>query len=251
MRPIKIVGLCLVAAFALGALVASAAQASGAEFGRCVAQKKGEYTTGTCAVKAAKAHKGKFEYVPGPGSSPSFTMTGGPAVREVPEFGGPVECTKSTGSGQITGVKSAEAVITYEGCETGGAKWESAGKPPGDVTTEVLAISLIGHGETGPKGQEPASKGAWSDLAGKSGPWAIYTQEGGIEYEMNGDVVGVTTPTNSASNTSTLTFAKAGPEQNLMTTLHVSGSLIGTAPTFWNQVNTVHFAESDVEVKAP
>jgi hypothetical protein len=251
MRPIKIVGLCLVAAFALSALVASAAQASGAEFGRCVAQKKGEYTTGTCAVKAAKAHKGNFEYVPGPGPNPSFTASGGAVKRETAAFGGPQECTSSTGSGKITGVKSAEIAMTFEGCQSGGNKCTSAGDPTGDISTQTLAVTLIGHGETGPKGQEPLSNEAWSDLAGKSGPWAIYTCEGGIEDEINGDVVGVTTPTNSAAPNSTLTFAKGGPEQNLTTTRSISGGLIGTAPTFLNTVQSIHFAESDVEVKAP
>jgi hypothetical protein len=65
MRRIRIVGLCLVAAFAFSALVASAAQAAGPEWGRCVAQKKGEYTEGNCQTKSAKAHKGKFEWKPG------------------------------------------------------------------------------------------------------------------------------------------------------------------------------------------
>jgi hypothetical protein len=65
MRRIRIVGLCLVASFAFGALVASAAQAAEPEWGRCVAQKKGEYTEGNCKTKSAKAHKGKFEWKAG------------------------------------------------------------------------------------------------------------------------------------------------------------------------------------------
>jgi hypothetical protein len=69
MRRIRIVGLCLVAAFALSAVVASAAQAEGPEWGHCLAQKKGEYTEGNCKTKSAKAHKGKFEWFPGGGAA--------------------------------------------------------------------------------------------------------------------------------------------------------------------------------------
>ena len=281
MKRIKVVGLCLVAVFAMSAIVASGAQATGAEFGQCVAKKKGEYTTATCAVKSVKAHKGKFEFVPGPSptcaaqkhgeyttntcsvksSKPkkgkfekkagsSFTLVGGPGVLETPAFGGPVECTNSTGSGKITGAKKNESITTFENCQTGGKKCNSALAPSGIITTQPLTGTLIGHGEKGPKGNEPASKAAWTDIVGTSGPSSIFTCEGGIEIETNGDVVGVTTPTNSASNSSTLTFAKAGPEQNLLTTLSLGGSPVGTAPSFQNQVVTLKFAESDEETKA-
>lgn len=282
MKRIKVVGLCLVAVFAMSAIIASGAQAAtGAEYGQCIAKKKAEYTTGTCAVKSAKAHKGKFEFVPGPSpkcaaqkkgeyttgtctvksSKPkkghfekkagsTFTITGGPGVLETPAFGGPVECTNSVGSGSITGVKTNQSITTFENCQTGGKKCNSALAPAGSITTQPLSGTLIGHGEKGPKGNEPATKVAWDDIYGTSGPSSIFTCEGGIEIETVGDVVGVQTPTNTASNSATLTFAKAGPEQNLLTTLSVGGSPIGTAPSFQNQIVTLKFAESDEITKA-
>ncbi len=44
MGRIRTVGLCLLAMFALGAIIASVAQAEGPEWGRCKAQKGGKYT---------------------------------------------------------------------------------------------------------------------------------------------------------------------------------------------------------------
>lgn len=101
MRTTKIVGLCLVAAFALSAFAMSATSAYAGEWGQCyktekagkgkysekncitrdekkgkpkgnyefragpspscVAVKKGEYTNSTCTTKASKKGKGKFE----------------------------------------------------------------------------------------------------------------------------------------------------------------------------------------------
>ncbi len=67
MKRIRIVGLCLVAVFAFGAIVASAAQAAGPEWGRCAPQKKGKYTEGNCLTEAAQnkhgVYKGKYEWV--------------------------------------------------------------------------------------------------------------------------------------------------------------------------------------------
>jgi hypothetical protein len=65
MRRIRIVGLCLIAVFAVVAVAATSASAAEPEWGHCVAHKKGEYTEGNCKTKSAKAHKGKFEWLSG------------------------------------------------------------------------------------------------------------------------------------------------------------------------------------------
>ncbi|MGP0100939.1 MAG: hypothetical protein ACLPUT_04860 [Solirubrobacteraceae bacterium] len=67
MKRIRTVGLCLVAAFAFGALVASAAQAAGPEWGRCVSVKKGFYSDSNCQTRdeSKGKPKGKFEWLPG------------------------------------------------------------------------------------------------------------------------------------------------------------------------------------------
>jgi len=68
-RHLKMVGLCLLAVFALGAVAASAAQAEGPEWGRCVklAKNKGKYKDANCTELEGKVkHAGKptEEFVP-------------------------------------------------------------------------------------------------------------------------------------------------------------------------------------------
>jgi hypothetical protein len=83
MKRIRIMGLCIVAAFALSAVAASSASAG--EYGQCKstspttgkAIKKGEFTDVNCQVwsvkvkngKEVKAKKGHFEWFPGPSPS--------------------------------------------------------------------------------------------------------------------------------------------------------------------------------------
>ena len=65
MRRIRLVGLCLVASLALGALFASMAQASGPEWGRCEKTKGGKYTEKSCLTEATQKngkYKGKYEW---------------------------------------------------------------------------------------------------------------------------------------------------------------------------------------------
>src|SRR5580700_3063206 len=62
MKRTRIMGLCAVAALAAFVLSATAtSSASAGTYKYCAAQKKGEYTTATCATKSAKAKKGHFE----------------------------------------------------------------------------------------------------------------------------------------------------------------------------------------------
>ncbi len=73
MRHFKIMGLCLVAVFALVAVAAGSASAAEPEWGHCVAQKHGNYTDPNCTTVATKhgnpSHKGGFEWLGGGGAS--------------------------------------------------------------------------------------------------------------------------------------------------------------------------------------
>jgi hypothetical protein len=66
MRRIRIVGLCLVAVFALGAVTATGASAFGEppEVGRCIKHAGGIWKNGGCSVKAVPGEE-KFEWYPG------------------------------------------------------------------------------------------------------------------------------------------------------------------------------------------
>jgi hypothetical protein len=65
MRRIRMVGLCLVAMFAVSALVASAAQAQSPEWGRCEKAKGGKYKEKACLTEATQKngkYTGKYEW---------------------------------------------------------------------------------------------------------------------------------------------------------------------------------------------
>ena len=70
MRHFKIMGLCLVAVFALVAVAASSASAAEPEWGRCFAQKQGNYIECNCTNEKAKegqsaGTQGLYEWVGG------------------------------------------------------------------------------------------------------------------------------------------------------------------------------------------
>jgi len=143
MKRISIVGLCLVAAFAVSAVVTSvAAAAFPPEYGQCVAQKKGKYSDAGClkAVTKKGTHewipsdkcyakkkgkyldskctkkvtkKGKFELSP----SPKYTDTTGKAVLNTPEHGS-IECESSISEGVITGPKTDKDEVIFFKCTT-------------------------------------------------------------------------------------------------------------------------------------
>jgi len=175
MKRMKIVGLCIVAAFALAALV-GAGSASAAQFNVCVPFKKGEYTTSSCSTKSVKAHKGAFEKEVGGACYPAkkavysdagcttvaekkgkpshkghfekanapATVTGGHAEL-VGESGVKIECTASSGSQELTGAKTQTGKTTFSNCTIGGPtgpKCQSALEPGGTITTKQLAGEL-------------------------------------------------------------------------------------------------------------
>ena len=63
MKRIKIVGLCLVAVLALVAIASATASAQTAEYGQCLAKKKGNYSNSNCTGSDPGA--GKYEWYPG------------------------------------------------------------------------------------------------------------------------------------------------------------------------------------------
>jgi hypothetical protein len=119
MRRIRIVGLCLIAVFAVVAVAATSASAAEPEWGHCVAQKKGEYTEGNCKTKSAKAHKGKFEWISGAvgcyaqkkGEYTNSSCTSKSAKAHKGKY-------EKTGGGKFTGAAGAGVLNTFfYGCE--------------------------------------------------------------------------------------------------------------------------------------
>jgi hypothetical protein len=78
MRGLRLVGLCVVAAFAIAAAAAGTASAEAPEYGRCV-KKAGKpsgagFKNGSCTE--AVGRKAHFEWVPGPGANAKFSSKG-------------------------------------------------------------------------------------------------------------------------------------------------------------------------------
>jgi hypothetical protein len=258
MKRISIAGLCLMAVFAFGAVVASSAMATEtAEYGQCLALKKGEYTTGTCTTKSSKPHKGKYEWYPGkpatciamkkgeyttntcstksskphkgkyekePGSK--FTSTTGPGELETPALAGPVKCKKSKGSGEITGVKTGTDQTTFEECETNSKPCQS-GVTTGVIVTQPLETTIIGHSDTGFGSGKPVAGEVWTQFSGVGGSSA-YSSEfectGTGKVRTHGWVDAKTTPLDIMGTSSTFEFANGIGEIGVLLTEAETGS---------------------------
>lgn len=252
MKRIKMVALCALLVCALGAIT-GVSTSSAAEYGVCVAQKKGAYEDAGCVRRAAKKgsfewhaagtcyaqkkgnftegecktvaekkgkpdHKGKFELAP----TPTYTSKGGEQILETPGLG-TVTCKSETDIGAITGAKTDTDKVVLVGCETLGAvkcKSVAPGEPAtnaGEIVTEPLVTELT-------EVEFPAISGKFvvdtrfTDSAGASHSQAWF-ECGGVQFETTGFVAGVDSPINTMGATATTTFAESnGSEQDLETT---------------------------------
>jgi hypothetical protein len=211
----------------------------------CVAQKKGEYTNATCATKSAKAKKGKYEKAPGPG----FTSTTGPATLETPGLGGSkVLCAAGTAVGEVTGVKTGTERITFTGCEAAGEACASEGPSStpsgkaGVIVTNLLDSRLIG----------PVSGEVWTQLASSEHePYVVEFGCGGQLLRTIGSLAGVqSADVNVSSLTSTTTFAAGNGEQALYSELSGDGGASWAGPDATSGVTvSSNTAASKTEIK--
>ena len=100
---IRMIGLALVAVFAMAAIVASAASAA------------------------------LPEQVPAAGK---FTGTSGASTFET-KSGEKVKCSSDAIAGEITGAKTSKSTITFKGCEAFGLKCNSSGAGSGEIVLNV------------------------------------------------------------------------------------------------------------------
>jgi hypothetical protein len=120
MKRMRIMGLCLVAAFALTVIGAGTASAL-PEVGRCVAQAgTGKYKNAACTEKAGtKAEEKKFEFKKG-AEKVNFTSAGGEGTLETVS-GTKIICKTQSAVGKYDSdsgvIKEVESVVaTFEGC---------------------------------------------------------------------------------------------------------------------------------------
>jgi len=135
MKRMRIVGLCLVAAFALSAIGAGSASAL-PEIGKCIAKSGGKYLDGNC-TKLGKP--GAFEWSKVI-TNKKFTSAGGEG-KLLGASGTEIKCTTQSASGEYKGTtsfKEVTAVVAkFNGCELPlfKAVCQTAGDAAGEITT--------------------------------------------------------------------------------------------------------------------
>jgi hypothetical protein len=153
MRRIRIVGLCLVAVFALGAFMASSALAL-PEYGKCVAKAgTGKYTESNCVKKAKTLTSEKqFERVKAKEIvKENFKGASGTSFLEG-ESGIKIVCSSGTNGGNLDkdgttlAAKGVENVIAkFNGCgiPAFGLQCKSAGAGSEEIVTNTLEGSFV------------------------------------------------------------------------------------------------------------
>jgi hypothetical protein len=198
----RIVGLALIAALAMSSLATTRASAEPPEFGRCAKKAKAEgigYSDKKCS-KSAEGANAKYEWLPGPGPKPGFTVKGGEAhfisfsvngVRQV-------ICTASEGAGMIVGNKTTDGSYRYTGCALAGvATCASSGEPEGTIEFPEFtgALGIIHPGKI------PSA----DDVGIAVGDSAVTTLTcGGVTVMIKGHVILTITHPTKMSLTATL-----------------------------------------------
>ncbi len=140
MKHVKLLGLCLVALFALYAVAATGASAAEPEWGHCVSKpKKGNYTEGNCQTVATKEKKGKSE----PDHKGNFEWAPGAAAACFAQKDGNYKDSGCTTVAEKKGVPDHKG--KYE--ETGGPKFTAASTGPGVLKSafHVCSSSKFPH----------------------------------------------------------------------------------------------------------
>jgi hypothetical protein len=258
MRHLRMVGLCMVAVFAIAAVAATSASAL-PEFGECYVQAKheGKYANAGCTVKAKKVSEkftGEYEWrkvteiadkeiagESGPGVLKANLLICPGNIRaekcaEPAEVHVYVECSHQWNYGQITGAKTVGKVtVLFEGCTLlGSAPCTNTGVE-GRIAVNPLKGTLGWINKSATPRQvglvlEPMVKGEFAHFicsgagethvgVAKESESPAYPPKGG------GDgIISPVTPVNTMSKGFTQTYAVSATEEN------IPSKFEGTAP---------------------
>jgi hypothetical protein len=185
-------GLCLVATFAISAVVAASASAvTSPEFGRCVKQTGGKFSNSGCTLLAKEVSKQKFEWFSGPGPKNKFVGKQKEATLATLETvgGTKITCTaEENKNAEFSGPKSvAKIVAFFSGCETSKIPCNSPGEATGKITTNSLAGTL-GVEKLGTGGVESKNKLEIQLFAEKAGGLLAEFNCSTIHVEVKGCV---------------------------------------------------------------
>ena len=185
------------------------------QFGRCVAAAKGKsglFSSSTCTVPATPEKHG-FEWLPGPGPKPRFSLNSKPSTPIFLEALGKVRqlsCSHAAGSGEYTGPDSVGGVIiVLTGCQGRAGACASSGAAPGEIVTSALSGKL-GVLATSPLG--PANNTVGMDLGAGPGSNMIEASCGSDTLRVRGSVI-AQAKRNSMRLTTTIAYTESHAAQ--------------------------------------
>jgi len=150
MKRIKVMGLLLVAVFALSAVMVSSASAGLPEYKTChkaVPKNTGNFSDKLCSTPVGGTggyeigawNEGKKTTFTGKGSKP-VNRTINPFTEKVE---GEVECKKEAVAGKVIGPKETENKSTWTTCKASGLPCQSALAAPGEIKGDNLEGVLV------------------------------------------------------------------------------------------------------------
>jgi hypothetical protein len=189
MKRIKIMGLCLVAVFALSAMTAAGAGAAPAYFA-CVKTTGGKFSEKKCATPGS-GKTAKYELVQGNGKGKVFkgkSLKGHTAILTTPKLSSVVQCTSFTDEGSIeaSGLGQDKLLSVFKKC-TSAKKNCTSGAPA--KTGEIHTFAL--KGSLGVIKASPLSVGV--KLSAESGGLLAEFNCEGLKVKTEGSVIGIVT----------------------------------------------------------
>jgi hypothetical protein len=228
MKRIRIVGLCLTAAMALFALVASSASAEfEGGFGRCKPLAGGKYASATCTTEKVGATK--YEWYPAfGGSKPAekvgYTSKGTTAEGKIQlegtgeHLGGVktvVLCKEQTSEGELLSNNTNRAFnVVFTGCESAGAKCKNGGVEGEIKVNELLGtlrLEKFGYNKE-KKLAEPAKNKLMNEFVPKTGTEFVKFECASLKVTVRGAVLNPI-KTNSMTLAAKVKFAATGGSQ--------------------------------------
>jgi hypothetical protein len=189
---LKIMGLCLVAVFAMAAVVSASASAAAPAFYECAKLTAkpftGKYTDKKCSKEAspteiAEGKKNKYELKEGVGKGKEFKGKGPAATLHTPAVGGEVTCKSFKDAGFINTPTTENKVVSeFKTCESLKKKCVSPGAKAGTIITKNL------KGELGYISKSPLKVGVV--LSPETGTVLAEFNCEGLEIETTGSVIG-------------------------------------------------------------
>lgn len=245
MKRMRIVGLCLVAVFALSALIVSSASAAAPEFKICGKAAKsgklytGHYTDKACSKHATEAEekegkKNKYERVEWTKAKKKTYKAknkGTPHNNIVNPFGekdggesepakieGTTECTKESVVGEVTGPKTEKWHTVYTSCKAEETPCNTKGAKAGEIKTEELEAELVFLNSA------KTEVGLRVKGKGKEGLLAQYECIGGtLNVLVTGEVLAKTSGNINTANKKTTQVVKEGP-LHMQSNLFIEGT---------------------------